>query len=1316
MSEIKSGNSYRFLSYSDGKYLNILTSTTPANNKNVTTYSLNSSDMCQVWKCVSHSNGSVSGMLMKSERDNAFSLDRYRGSSNYDNADVYATATTTADLKDQLVTFVSATQGYYRIKLAYTDLYLTVTSTNTTGGHDVRWKALTGDTDQLWLPQLYYDASPIPSAPNNILNKTFVLQAKDTSFNLNIYGTETVANERNVNIYSADDVQAQRWIVKQTSAGPKLFTKLNEDFALNIRTTDNERTMYIAQGNDKDSVLEFISAGESMCYKIRTYNHDKYLSISGDVKSGADVIWSSSDKATVWKFVDENTAFPSAPSAPDSIVGKIFFIKNITTRCNLNVHGVDTVSNGRNVNNYAKENCLAQKWRVVNTPKGPKILTEINNNFALNIVSDEDPNCTMYNKYANNNDTVLEFEPYIDETYSAKDKVYRIKMFHHNRYLASTGLGSGYNVRWSELKTGYCLWQFVEESDMFTSADNAPSSIVNRTFFLQNVNTGLFLNVHGVDSVSNTRNVNVYSKENCLAQKWVVKNTSSGPKLFTKIDENFALNIYTTDNNCTMYTAQGNDNDSVLDFIPYVNGDTTASENIYRIKMHNHGRFLGAGGTNIGANAYWTSVDTEPYVMWKFIPENDMTFEDTDVDKNADSPLVTKFIPADTSNYTPCSSGRTISSITIHHMAGNMSIDALGAMWQNPNRNASSHYGVRGTQVGQYVKESNIAWTNRHSSNSYCVTIETANCSGAPDWKVADDTYYTLVRLVADIARRNNLGKLEVGKTLTYHSFFSATECPGPYLLDRIQDIADRANAINAGKNVYLRKHNSSYFIGVNSDNKIIPVKKDNAHPWKLVDNDGKILIYDATDNTKILNVDSDGITPKLVSVNSKNADVFGEYNNENLVIKAVKQSTSRAISKTNTSITLFLSFFSKMLSLLFKNLDMQLYDVEESPTEESHGYLKSNLPDDMIDGFCYTIKHSNGNYLTYENGNVTIKSKFSNQDEREKQIWKICSGSVGYTISPISNINMCIHIDEGDNISVKPIGSPNNEGDMTIIKNADSSCTITSCRYIRDLGVQNDILSVNRLLLTSSWFFEEPEPYFVDDQLKFYYNPQKSNNKRHVVIPNYAYTDANGNKIYTTKIPGYDNVTFKYTDSNYWYAFENETDINTNAKDSRSVYGYSAITPEGKDANYAIADKMGDTYYWVAVGPRVINPNFPPNRVPMGKDNEYPMFGQGTLDAVLNKNGIEYYLRCVVGDIKAHTWNNGIIQTDYSYELSNINLPPEELKSHKHSKYNVQSVDGNEWNGQSCIEFIIKPNENPEGILKMYAIKEILFYDNPIS
>jgi hypothetical protein len=65
------------------------------------------------------------------------------------------------------------------------------------------------------------------------------------------------------------------------------------------------------------------------------------------------------------------------------------------------------------------------------------------------------------------------------------------------------------------------------------------------------------------------------------------------------------------------------------------------------------------------------------------------------------------------------------------------------------------------------------------------------------DWPVSDATLSSCIKLVADIAKRNGLGKLVAGKNLTWHSMFAATDCPGPYLLDRIQYIADEANKIN---------------------------------------------------------------------------------------------------------------------------------------------------------------------------------------------------------------------------------------------------------------------------------------------------------------------------------------------------------------------------------------------------------------------------------------------------------------------------------------------------------------------------------------
>lgn len=163
------------------------------------------------------------------------------------------------------------------------------------------------------------------------------------------------------------------------------------------------------------------------------------------------------------------------------------------------------------------------------------------------------------------------------------------------------------------------------------------------------------------------------------------------------------------------------------------------------------------------------------------------------------SKLVTKTIQAYSGNYTK---GRSkfskISEITIHHCAGVTSIESLGSQWQVKTRRGSSHYGVSHNAIGQYVSEDDIAWTNSlWESNCRAVTIETSNSTMGPKWEVADDTFDTLCKLVSDIAKRNHLGTLIPGKNLTWHNMYTATICPGPYLLGKMQELADRANQMN---------------------------------------------------------------------------------------------------------------------------------------------------------------------------------------------------------------------------------------------------------------------------------------------------------------------------------------------------------------------------------------------------------------------------------------------------------------------------------------------------------------------------------------
>ncbi len=143
---------------------------------------------------------------------------------------------------------------------------------------------------------------------------------------------------------------------------------------------------------------------------------------------------------------------------------------------------------------------------------------------------------------------------------------------------------------------------------------------------------------------------------------------------------------------------------------------------------------------------------------------------------------------------------KDIKKITIHHMAGNLTVEGCGALFANPGRQASSNYGIGSDgRVGMYVEEKNRAWTSGNAENDYqAVTIEVANISGAPDWKVSDAALSKLIDLCTDICQRNKIEKLNYtgDKTgnLTKHNMFQATTCPGPYLESKMQYIADEVN------------------------------------------------------------------------------------------------------------------------------------------------------------------------------------------------------------------------------------------------------------------------------------------------------------------------------------------------------------------------------------------------------------------------------------------------------------------------------------------------------------------------------------------
>lgn len=159
--------------------------------------------------------------------------------------------------------------------------------------------------------------------------------------------------------------------------------------------------------------------------------------------------------------------------------------------------------------------------------------------------------------------------------------------------------------------------------------------------------------------------------------------------------------------------------------------------------------------------------------------------------------------------------GEIIDTITIHCVVGQTSVETLGNIFANPDRQASSNYGIGPDgRIGLYVEEKDRSWCTggektcngmTGSLNDYrAITIEVASDTEYP-YEVTDAAYASIIDLCVDICKRNGIRKLlweadpdlvwdKSRQNMTAHRWFAYKSCPGEYLYERFDDIAEKVN------------------------------------------------------------------------------------------------------------------------------------------------------------------------------------------------------------------------------------------------------------------------------------------------------------------------------------------------------------------------------------------------------------------------------------------------------------------------------------------------------------------------------------------
>lgn len=165
------------------------------------------------------------------------------------------------------------------------------------------------------------------------------------------------------------------------------------------------------------------------------------------------------------------------------------------------------------------------------------------------------------------------------------------------------------------------------------------------------------------------------------------------------------------------------------------------------------------------------------------------------------------YVRSTLNNHTKGREGKKITGVVIHCTAGNINATAkqMTDYFYDLTREASCNYVCCKDGIGVVVEEENRSWcSSDRDVDMESITIEVASENKQP-YRVLDETLNNLIDLLADICYRYKLilkwsyDKNERinslnGVNMRCHRDYKAKACPGDYLYNLEEEIADKVN------------------------------------------------------------------------------------------------------------------------------------------------------------------------------------------------------------------------------------------------------------------------------------------------------------------------------------------------------------------------------------------------------------------------------------------------------------------------------------------------------------------------------------------